>query len=78
MTKVLCSSLKQFGERNHFISFLSLIYDNIQEKIEIYLKEKNQINFIILKNYFIFFMILYLNVSNSGIFIKSNLTNRAL
>ena len=71
MTKVLCSSLKQFGERNHFISFLSLIYDNIQEKIEIYLKEKNQINIIILKNYFIFFMILYLNVSNSGIFIKT-------
>ena len=39
--------------------------------ILLYLKEKNQINFTILKNYFIFFMILYLNVSNSGIFIKT-------
>ena len=63
--------LKQSGERNHFISFLSLIYDNIHEKIEIYIKEKNQTNFIILNNYFIFFMILYLNVSSSGIFIKT-------
>lgn len=70
MTYEICDSMKQIDEMNDFISFLSLIYDCIKEKIELYIKEKNKFDFIGIKNYLIFFMILFLNVSKSGVFIK--------
>ena len=66
----MCSSL-QIVERNHYISFLSFLYDCFENRIEIYINDKNNINLTIIKNYLNFFMILFLNVGNSGIFIKT-------
>jgi len=63
--------LKNLRERKYFISFLSLLYNCIHDKIEIYLKDRNRINFTAITNYTIFFMILFLNVSDTGIFIKT-------
>jgi len=63
--------LKNLRERKYFISFLSLLYNCIHDKIEIYLKDRNRINFTAITNYIIFFMILFLNVSDTGIFIKT-------
>lgn len=63
--------MKNLRERKYFISFLSLLYNCIHDKIEIYLKDRNRINFTAITNYIIFFMILFLNVSDTGIFIKT-------
>ena len=63
--------MKNLRERKYFISFLSLLYNCIHDKIEIYLKDRNRINFTAITNYTIFFMILFLNVSDTGIFIKT-------
>ena len=63
--------MKNLRERKYFISFLSLLYNCIHDKIEIYLKDRNRINFSAITNYIIFFMILFLNVSDTGIFIKT-------
>ena len=63
--------MKNLRERKYFISFLSLLYNCIRDKIEIYLKDRNRINFTTITNYIIFFMILFLNVSDTGIFIKT-------
>ena len=63
--------MKNLRERKYFISFLSLLYNCIHDKIEIYLKDRNRINFTAITNYIIFFMILFLNVSETGIFIKT-------
>ena len=63
--------MKNLRERKYFISFLSLLYNCIRDKIEIYLKDRNRINFTAITNYIIFFMILFLNVSDTGIFIKT-------
>ena len=63
--------MKNLRERKYFISFLSLLYNSIHDKIEIYLKDRNRINFTAITNYIIFFMILFLNVSDTGIFIKT-------
>ena len=63
--------MKNLRERKYFISFLSLLYNCIHDKIELYLKDRNRINFTAITNYIIFFMILFLNVSDTGIFIKT-------
>ena len=63
--------MKNLRERKYFISFLSLLYNCIRDKIEIYLKDRNRINFTAITNYTIFFIILFLNVSDTGIFIKT-------
>ena len=63
--------MKNLRERKYFISFLSLLYNCIHDKIEICLKDRNRINFTAITNYIIFFMILFLNVSDTGIFIKT-------
>ena len=63
--------MKNLRERKYFISFLSLLYNCIHDKIEIYLKDRNRIDFTAITNYIIFFMILFLNVSDIGIFIKT-------
>ena len=63
--------MKNLRERKYFISFLSILYNCIHDKIEIYLKDRNRINFTAITNYIIFFMILFLNVSDTGIFIKT-------
>ena len=63
--------MKNLRERKYFISFLSILYNCIHDKIEIYLKDRNRINFTAITNYTIFFMILFLNVSDTGIFIKT-------
>ena len=63
--------MKNLRERKYFISFLSLLYNCIHDKIEIYLKDRNRIDFTAITNYIIFFMILFLNVSDTGIFIKT-------
>ena len=63
--------MKNLRERKYFISFLSLLYNYIHDKIEIYLKDRNRIDFTAITNYIIFFMILFLNVSDTGIFIKT-------
>ena len=63
--------MKNLRERKYFISFLSLLYNCIHDKIEIYLKDRNRIDFTAITNYIIFFMILFLNVSETGIFIKT-------
>ncbi len=63
--------MKNLRERKYFISFLSLLYNCIHDKIEIYLKDSIRINFTAITNYIIFFMILFLNVSDTGIFIKT-------
>ena len=63
--------MKNLRERKYFISFLSILYNCIHDKIEIYLKDRNRINFSAITNYIIFFMILFLNVSDTGIFIKT-------
>ena len=63
--------MKNLRERKYFISFLSLLYNCIRDKIEIYLKDRNRIDFTAITNYIIFFMILFLNVSDTGIFIKT-------
>ena len=63
--------MKNLRERKYFISFLSILYNCIHDKIELYLKDRNRINFTAITNYIIFFMILFLNVSDTGIFIKT-------
>ena len=63
--------MKNIRERKYFISFLSILYNCIHDKIELYLKDRNRINFTAITNYIIFFMILFLNVSDTGIFIKT-------
>ena len=63
--------MKNLRERKYFISFLSLLYNCIHDKIEIYLKDRNRIDFTAITNYIIFFMFLFLNVSDTGIFIKT-------
>ena len=63
--------MKNLRERKYFISFLSILYNFIHDKIELYLKDRNRINFTAITNYIIFFMILFLNVSDTGIFIKT-------
>ena len=63
--------MKNLRERKYFISFLSILYNCIHDKIELYLKYRNRINFTAITNYIIFFMILFLNVSDTGIFIKT-------
>ena len=50
---------------------LSLIYSSIKKKIEIYNKNRTYINLSIIKNYIIFFMILFINIKQSSIFIKT-------
>lgn len=50
---------------------LSLIYSSIENKIKIFKKNQNYINFSIIKNYIIFFMILFINIKQSGIFIET-------
>ena len=63
--------MKNLRERKYFISFLSILYNCIHDKIELYSKDRNRINFTAITNYIIFFMILFLNVSDTGIFIKT-------
>ena len=63
--------MKILDERQYFISFLSLIFNCIENKFELYIKEKNKDNFSKIKNYFIFFMILFLNVNESSLFIQT-------
>ena len=50
---------------------LSLIYTSISKKIEIYQKNQIFINLSIIKNYIIFFMILFINIKQSNTFIKT-------
>ena len=63
--------MSKLGKRENFKMILSLIYTSISKKIEIY--QKNQIfkNFSIIKNYIIFFMILFINIKQSNTFIKT-------
>ena len=50
---------------------LSLIYSSIKTKIDIFNKDRSYLNFSIIKNYIIFFMILVRNIEQSGLFIKT-------
>ena len=63
--------MKILDERQYFISFLSLIFNSVENKFEIYINNKYEDNFSEIKKFIIFFMILFLNVSESGIFIKT-------
>ena len=63
--------MKILDERQYFISFLSLIFNSVENKFEIYINNKYEDNFSEIKKYIIFFMILFLNVSESGIFIQT-------
>ena len=71
MTSELCNIMSKLGEKNNFKMILSLIYSSIKKKIEIYNKNKTYINLSIIKNYIIFFMILFINVKQSGLFIET-------
>ena len=71
MTSELCNIMSKLGEKNNFKMILSLIYSSIEKKIEIYKEKKNYINFSIIKNYIIFFMILFININQSDLFIKT-------
>ena len=71
MTNELCNIMSKLGEKNNFKMILSLIYSSIKKKIEIYNKNKTYINLSIIKNYIIFFMILFINVKQSGLFIET-------
>ena len=54
-----------------FYSMILVVVKLSQIIVNHYNNYKTQINFIIINNYFIFFMILFLNLSKSGIFIKT-------
>lgn len=71
MTSELCDIMSKLGEKNNFKMILSLIYSSIKKKIEIYNKNQTYINLSIIKNYIIFFMILFINIKQSGLFIKT-------
>ena len=71
VTNELCDIMSKLGEKNNFKMILSLIYSAVKKKIEIYLENKSYINFSIIKNYIIFFMILFINIKQSGLFIKT-------
>ena len=71
MTSELCNIMSKLGEKNNFKIILFLIYSSIKKKIEIYNKNKTYINLSIIKNYIIFFMILFINVKQSGLFIET-------
>ena len=71
VTNGLCDIMSKLGEKHNFKMILSLIYSSIKKKIEIYIENKNYINFSIIKNYIIFFMILFINIKQSGVFIKT-------
>ena len=63
--------MSKLGEKENFKMILSLIYSSIENKIKIFKKNQNYINFSIIKNYIIFFMILFINIKQSGIFIET-------
>ena len=71
MTSELCKIMSKLGEKQNFKMILSLIYSTVEKKIEIYKEKQNFLNLSVLKNYIIFFMILFINISQSGIFIKT-------
>jgi len=63
--------MSKLGKRENFKMILSLIYTSISKKIEIYQKNQIFINLSIIKNYIIFFMILFINIKQSNTFIKT-------
>ena len=71
MTSELCAIMSKLGEKQNVKTILSVIYSSIKKKIEIYKKKQNYINLSIIKNYIIFFMILFINIRQTGIFIKT-------
>ena len=71
MTSELCSIMSKLGEKDNFKMILSLIYSSVEKKIKIYKKNNSYINLSIIKNYIIFFMILFLNIKQSDLFIKT-------
>lgn len=71
MTNELCSIMSKLGEKDNFKMILSLIYSSVEKKIKIYKKNNSYINLSIIKNYIIFFMILFLNIKQSDLFIKT-------
>ena len=71
MTSQLCTIMSTLGETENFKNILSLIYTSIKNKIDIFNKNKSYLNFSVIKNYIIFFMILFINIKQSGLFIKT-------
>ena len=71
MTSELCDIMSNLGGEKHFKMILSLIYSSVKKKIEVYQENQNYINLSIIKNYIIFFMILFINIKQSSIFIKT-------
>ena len=63
--------MSKLGEKDNFKMILSLIYSSVEKKIKIYKKNNSYINLSIIKNYIIFFMILFLNIKQSDLFIKT-------
>ena len=63
--------MSTLGEKENFKMILSLIYSSIKTKIDIFNKDRSYLNFSIIKNYIIFFMILVRNIEQSGLFIKT-------
>ena len=63
--------MSKLGKRENFKMILSLIYTSISKKIEIYQKNQIFINLSTIKNYIIFFMILFINIKQSNTFIKT-------
>ena len=45
VTSELCDIMSKLGEKNNFKMILSLIYSAVKKKIEIYIENKNYINF---------------------------------
>ena len=71
MTSELCKIMSKLGEKQNFKMILSLIYSSIKKKIEIYNEKHNFLNLSVIKNYIMIFMILFINIKQSGIFIKT-------
>ena len=63
--------MSTLGETQNFKNILSLIYTSIKNKIDIFNENKSYLNFSIIKNYIIFFMILFINIKQSELFIKT-------
>ena len=67
----MCTTLIKLGDEESFEKIISLLLFAIQNKIDLYIKNPTNHNYILIKNYIIFFMIITINLKSYPSFIKN-------